>query len=364
MITTLQFIWYFLACALMATTLALVGLDLGTGIVLGLVGKNGDERALLVRTISPHWGGHEVWLISFVSALFAAFPEWYSSLLSGLQTYFLLLIFALVLRVVTIEWRGQVSARIGSLLDWVHTACSLVIVFCFAIIFASQLRGLPVEVINPRAGAIADPSMVDPNGPANPDLAAYVHSVTGSPWAAINLFSLLGAVALIVYLAYVGAVWALQRITFECEPQERAFALRSLLAPFAGLPLLAWAVWGQLAYGCSALGWVLIILLAGALALQLVFRGRILALHVSLATAPLALVTAWVYVAAYPVLLPSTVNKAYDLSINQAASSGPALAVLVGAAALGIPLAGALTWFSHRTLGSRVDFTAIATPFE
>ncbi|KWZ74130.1 putative cytochrome d ubiquinol oxidase, subunit II [Winkia neuii] len=364
MITTLQFIWYFLACALMATTLALVGLDLGTGLTLPLIGKGANERALLGRTIAPHWGGHEVWLIAFVSSLFAAFPEWYASLLSGLQTYFLLLIFALVVRVVTIEWREQVSAKVGAALDWAHIACTVVITFCFAIIFATQLRGLPVEVINTRGGAIADPSLIDPNGPVNPDLAAYAHSVTGSPLSALNPFALVGALALLIYLAYVGAVWALQRINFECEPQERAYTLRTNLSPVAGILLLAWAFWGQIAYGRNKAGWAVIALLVVAVAAQFVFRGRILALHVALATSPLVLATVWVYVAAYPVLLPSTVNEAYNLTVNQAASSGPALAVLVGAAAVGIPLAGVLTWWSHRTLGSRVDFAALATPFD
>lgn len=58
------------------------------------------------------WDGNEVWLITVGGALFATFPEWYSTMFSGFYLTLLLILVSLILRGVCLEWRGKVETQI------------------------------------------------------------------------------------------------------------------------------------------------------------------------------------------------------------------------------------------------------------
>lgn len=79
----LNILWFILITVLFAGFFFLEGFDFGVGILLPFLGKNDQERRVLINTIGPHWDGNEVWLITAGGAMFAAFPNWYSTLFSG-----------------------------------------------------------------------------------------------------------------------------------------------------------------------------------------------------------------------------------------------------------------------------------------
>ena len=58
-------------------------------------------------SIGPIWDGNEVWLVVFGGALFAAFPDAYATVFSGFYLAFMLLLFALIFRAVSIEFRSK-----------------------------------------------------------------------------------------------------------------------------------------------------------------------------------------------------------------------------------------------------------------
>src|SRR6476620_12016360 len=123
----LQLIWFGLIGLLWAGYLVLEGFDFGVGALLPVLGKGKDTAAtekrhrVMLTTIGPHWDGNEVWLLTAGGATFAAFPAWYATMFSGFYLAFLLLLFFLIIRVVSFEWRGKgESARWRAVWVWAN----------------------------------------------------------------------------------------------------------------------------------------------------------------------------------------------------------------------------------------------------
>src|SRR5690606_31189544 len=76
-----------------------------------VVPRSDHERRLMLNSIGPLWDGNEVWLVVFGGALFAMFPVAYASIFSGFYAAFMLLIFALIFRGVSIEFRSKMHSR-------------------------------------------------------------------------------------------------------------------------------------------------------------------------------------------------------------------------------------------------------------
>ncbi|MDO4665943.1 MAG: cytochrome d ubiquinol oxidase subunit II [Actinomycetaceae bacterium] len=352
MITSLQFIWFVTSAVLMAGMFTLVGIDLGVGLVLLSVGKNLRERGEIVRTIAPHWGAHGVWLITVVTSWFAGFPEWYAALLSGLQNFFVIMVVALVMRVVCIEWREHVGPGRARLLDYTHALAAFFVAAGFVGILSSMITGLPVVVVNARTGAIAPPNLVHPLSVRNPNLSAYVHSVQGTDLVAITLYAAFGTLAICWFMRYLGATWIGVYARRDTLIGARSARIRRLDGVVAPVLLFAWTLWGYFVRGGGMVSYFILAILAVTCVAQFYFRGRSLR-SPRLVGLPLALVVVWAWSAAYPILLPSTLDHAYDLSIAWAASSDASLGVLVVACIFGVIMALFITFWSHRTF--RVD---------
>ncbi|HYF48358.1 MAG TPA: cytochrome d ubiquinol oxidase subunit II, partial [Planctomycetota bacterium] len=102
----IQEIWFVMLGLLLAGYAVLDGFDLGVGI-LHPFSRTDHDRRLFLNSIGPIWDGNEVWLIVFGGALFAAFPDAYATAFSGFYLAFMLLLFALIFRAVSIEFRSK-----------------------------------------------------------------------------------------------------------------------------------------------------------------------------------------------------------------------------------------------------------------
>jgi cytochrome bd ubiquinol oxidase subunit II len=103
----LQTLWFVLIAVLWTGYLILEGFDFGVGTLLPVVGRTEAERGQALRTILPVWDGNEVWLLVAGGATFAAFPEWYATLFSGFYLALTLILVALIVRVMAIEYRNK-----------------------------------------------------------------------------------------------------------------------------------------------------------------------------------------------------------------------------------------------------------------
>ena len=108
-----QILWFFLILILFIGYSLLDGFDLGIGALLPFLGKTKEDKDILINSIGPVWDGNEVWLITGGGALFAAFPHAYATAFSGFYLAMMLVLFALIFRAVSIEFRAYDEARTG-----------------------------------------------------------------------------------------------------------------------------------------------------------------------------------------------------------------------------------------------------------
>ena len=100
--------------------LLLEGFDLGVGMHMLVSSRTDTQRRVMLNTIGPVWDGNEVWLITAVAATFAAFPDWYASLLSSMYVPVTVVLVGLIARAVGIEYRGKGRSRRGAILGIRH----------------------------------------------------------------------------------------------------------------------------------------------------------------------------------------------------------------------------------------------------
>jgi cytochrome d ubiquinol oxidase subunit II len=100
-------LWFSLVVLCWVLFFVLEGFDFGVGLLAPVVGRDDHERGAVVRTVGPFWDGNEVWLVAAIGATFAAFPDWYAALLSGLYLPMAALLLLLAVRGVALEFRGK-----------------------------------------------------------------------------------------------------------------------------------------------------------------------------------------------------------------------------------------------------------------
>ena len=301
----LQEFWFVLIGVLFTGYFVLEGFDFGVGMLMPILGRGSDtRRRVVLNTIGPVWDGNEVWLITAGGALFAAFPEWYASMFSGFYFPLLLLLVALILRICAIEYRGKIDdPRWRARCDLGIGIGSWVPALAWGWVFANIVRGVPLD---------ADKQ--------------FTSAVSGlfSPYA------LLGALTTGLLFALHGAVFLALKTAGEVRTDAVRTA-RLLLVPTAAV-VGGFGIWTQLAYGADWT-WILLALavfglLGGAAAL---FAGRDGWAFTGTALTVLA-ASALLFGALFPDVLPSTIDPAYNLTVDNASSTPYTLKVMSWAA--------------------------------
>jgi cytochrome d ubiquinol oxidase subunit II len=142
----LNTLWFWLIAVLFIGFFFLEGFDFGVGMLLPFIGKDDQDRRMIINTIGPHWDGNEVWLITAGGAMFAAFPHWYATLFSGFYIPLVLMLLALIGRGVAFEFRSKVeSARWRMVWDWVIFTGSLLPALLWGVALSNILRGVPID---------------------------------------------------------------------------------------------------------------------------------------------------------------------------------------------------------------------------
>jgi len=108
-------LWFCLAAIVITGYVLLDGFDLGAGIVQLFVARAERETRQVLNSIGPVWDGNEVWLIAAGATLFFAFPALFASAFSGFYLALMIVLWLLILRGVSIEFRGQVENPLGRL---------------------------------------------------------------------------------------------------------------------------------------------------------------------------------------------------------------------------------------------------------
>jgi cytochrome d ubiquinol oxidase subunit II len=153
----LQTLWFVLIAVLWSGYLILEGFDFGVGILLPVVGRTEAERGQAIRSIAPVWDGNEVWLLVAGGATFAAFPEWYATLFSGFYLALTLILVALIVRVMALEYRNKHSdAAWRRRWDTAIVASSAAPALLWGVAFANIVGGSPLDQNGAYAGNFLD----------------------------------------------------------------------------------------------------------------------------------------------------------------------------------------------------------------
>jgi len=139
-------IWFCLVALMIAVYVLLDGFDLGAGAIHLLVAKTDAERRQVLASIGPVWDGNEVWLLAAGGTLYFAFPALYASGFSGFYLPLIIVLWLLILRGTSIEFRSHITSDVWQpLLDFLFCASSVLLAVFFGAALGNVVRGVPLD---------------------------------------------------------------------------------------------------------------------------------------------------------------------------------------------------------------------------
>ncbi len=146
---TLKLIWWLFVGILLVGFAITDGFDLGIGTLLPFLGKNDEERRVIINSIGATWEGNQVWFVTAAGAVFAAWPVVYATAFSSFYVALMLTLFALFFRPVGFDYRSKVAnPRWRSAWDWGLFAGGFAPALVFGIAFGNLLQGVPFSFDN------------------------------------------------------------------------------------------------------------------------------------------------------------------------------------------------------------------------
>jgi cytochrome d ubiquinol oxidase subunit II len=307
----LPVVWFIAIAVLWIGYLLLEGFDLGVGMHMVFSTRSERARRVMLNTIGAVWDGNEVWLITAGAAMFAAFPAWYASLFSTLYVPLTIALVGLIVRAVGIEYRGKIhTERWRTFWTWMIGLGSLIVAFCIGAALALTSTGLPIDANGDRVGG---------------------------PFVWVTLPAVLGGLAVVGFALLHSATFL--GLKADGPVRERAGRFAARWAPVCIAPAAVWAIWVQVVHGGSVLAWAFIVLAVlaavyGWRAALRRFEGRAF-----IGFAGFGLFgAAGIFAGMFPLLLPSTVDAAFDLTVWNAANGPYTLGVMTVVAAVSLPV--------------------------
>jgi cytochrome bd ubiquinol oxidase subunit II len=336
----LQELWFGIIAVLFLGFFILEGFDFGVGMLMEPfahvgIGDPESHRRAALNTIGPVWDGNEVWLITAGAAMFAAFPGWYATVFSTLYLPLLAILFGMILRVVSIEWRGKIDdPKWRGWADFGIAAGSWLPAVLWGVAFAILVRGLPV------------------------DADGNVHLSIGD---VLNAYTLLGGLATAGLFLFYGAVFVALKTSGSIHDDAYRFAVW-LSLPVTGL-VAGFGLWTQLAHGKDWTWLVLAVAVVAQLAAIVLVWRRI---SDGWAFACTALVVAAVVVllfgALYPNLVPSTLDEQSSVTIHNASSTPYTLKIMTWVTAFFAPLTVVYQTWTYWVFRQRISAERIPPP--
>lgn len=142
----MQTLWFAIAATVLAVYVALDGFDFGAGALHLFVARTDRERRQVLAAIGPFWDGNEVWLLVAGGVLFLAFPKVLASGLSGFYLAIMFVLWILILRGISIEFRSHVADGMWrAFWDVVFAVSSLLAPVLLGAALGNLLRGVPLD---------------------------------------------------------------------------------------------------------------------------------------------------------------------------------------------------------------------------
>ena len=336
----LQIFWFCLIAVLWSGYFLLEGFDFGVGMLLPFAPRTESERGAMFESIGPVWDGNEVWLVVAAGATFAAFPAWYATMFSGFYLALLLILFFLIIRVVSFEWRDKGhSEGWRKAWLWANAIGSAGIALIWGIGLANLIHGVPIN-----SNGDYDGSLVDLFRP----------------------YTVFAGLAFVVLFAFHGATYLTLRTTGDLLERVR-LAARRLAAPAAlvGAAFLVWTVVVAVGQNDKDVFPVVVpaVLGIGALGLAaaVTYAGRNGVAFTLTALGTVATV-ATLFTGLYPRVMVSSSDFANSLDVPGAASAHYTLAVMTVVALIVTPVVLLYQGWSYYVFRARVTGEQVEVP--
>ena len=329
--------WFILIGVLFAGYAILDGFDLGVG-MLHLLTRGDTQRRLMINSIGPVWDGNEVWLVTGGGALFAAFPNVYATLLSGLYLPAMLLLTALIFRAVSIEFRSkQTSPAWRQFWDIGFFAGSLLATLLLGVGVGNIAWGLPLDA---------------------------QHEYVGGFWNLLHPYALLVAITTIALFMMHGAIYVVMKTEGELHDRVRGWVQNAMIFFIISYALttVATLLWvphmGQPFKEHPALGIVALVnMLAIANIPREIYHKRDFNAFLSSCVAMVCLLTL-LSIGLFPDMVKSTIDTANSLNIYNGASTPLTLKIMLVIAVVGMPLVLGYTFVIYRVFRGKVKLEA------
>ena len=332
----LNLLWFVLLGVLLAGYAILDGFDFGVGI-LHPAAKNDRDRRLMINSIGPLWDGNEVWLVTFGGAMFAAFPNVYATVFSGFYAAFMLLLFALIFRAVSLEFRSKRESHgWRKFWDYSFFGASFLAAFLFGVAAGNALIGIPVDARGVYTGGFFD---------------------------LIRPFPILIGLLTVSFAVMHGAIYLYLKTEEELQQivhrwMWRGFGLSLITYMLATIFTLAMVPDVIRNFRQHPWAWIIVVLtvLAFANIPRAIFLGRPFYAFVSSSLTILALVFLFSF-SLFPNLVVSSLSPEFSLTIYNSASSQKTLAIMAVIAMIGMPIVLIYTAFVYWTFRGKAKIS-------
>lgn len=326
----LQLMWFVLIGVLFSGFFFLEGFDFGVGMSVQTLAHNEKEKDQIINTIGPVWDGNEVWLLTAGGAMFASFPYWYASLFSGYYLILFIILFGLIIRGVSFEFRHKVPEKNKNFWNWTLSIGSFIVPFFFGLLFISLVQGMPIDADGNMTATFTD----------------YV-----------NVFSVVGGVALTLLCYLHGLNYISLKTEGLVREHARNYAKLLYYVLYVGLVLFAVLMYFQTDFFAknAVLTTVLVvtIVLLTIFANVSVFKEKELAAFLASGLTLVVLVVL-LFTGLFPRVMISSLGSQFDILIKDASSTPYTLKLMTYISFTLLPFVLAYTAWAYYVFRRRV----------
>ena len=321
-------LWFAIVAVMLTLYVVLDGFDLGAGALHLLVARTDAERRQVLAAIGPFWDGNEVWLLATGGALFVAFPHVLAAGLSGFYFAIFLLLWCLILRGISIEFRSHVSDPLWrSFWDGTLGLASTLLAVFFGVALGNLLRGLPLDA----RGWFG--------------LTLFTNFSGRPPVGILDAYTVIVGVFALAALMLQGATFLAWRTDAAVQARSRALAGRMGVALSTAWPLMTWATVAVnpdmfRAFWTRPLAWLAFAIAVGGMVAVYVGlrRGRFAAAFVG-SSCFLAGLMGATAASVFPVMLRAVPDPSLSITAYSASNDAAGLRTALTWWSLGFPLA-------------------------
>ena len=329
----LQNIWFLLWGLLWAIYFITDGFDLGIGSLYPFLGKSDADKRTMINAMGPVWDGNQVWLLTAGGVTFAAFPLVYAVMFSSLYTALMLILFALIIRGVSFEFRHKIDdPKWTKIWDTCIFVGSVLPAILFGVAFANIFRGIPFDQEGVYQGTLL---------------------------TLLNPYGLLGGLLFLLLFLQHGSLWLSLRS--QGPIHDRAVKTANGIWPVLLVVAVVFLIATKFATGlydnylANPVLFVVVLLAVAGLFGAKVFLARKEIFKAWVASAVTIIgCTFFGVVGLFPNLFPSSIDPAYSLTAHNASSSPLTLKIMLFVALFFVPLVLAYQIWSYQLFKDKI----------